>query len=360
MERTHRFSKPIGVVLALAALIVLLLWMQGILGGGKIKPGEIPYAIKEIKEPYAVDVVRKATYVNSEEAVGTVRAKREVLISPRVMGILLELPVKAGDPVQNGQLLARVDDRDSKSRLEQARSAVREAESEHERASSDYERFQRLRKEQAVSQQQFETAQAAHLAAAARLQRARESLQEAEVSVGYTVIRSPITGFVVEKHMEVGDMASPGMPMLTVQEEGALRLEAAVREGLAGTIQLGGTLKVRIDALNLDLSGVVEEKVPVADPMTRSFLVKVSLPQRPGLRSGMFGRLYLPTGSVTALTVSQKAIQGVGEIQMVWVLSEDRPERRYVRTGLIYDDRVEVLSGLKEGDKVVLVSPKET
>ena len=88
--------------------------------------------------------------------------------------------------------------------------------------------------------------------------------------------------------------------------------------------------------------------------------MRVSLPQGPGLRSGMFGRLYIPTGSATALTVSRKAIQRVGEIELVWVLSDNRPERRYVRTGLIYDDRVEVLSGLNEGDKVVLVSSKET
>jgi len=282
------------------------------------------------------------------------------MISPRIMGALLELPFKEGDPVGNGQRVARVDDRDIRARLEQARSQVAGAQSEFSRATSDFDRFRRLREQEAVPQQQFESVQASYRAAEARLKGAQEGLREAEVNIGYTVITSPVTGYVVEKHMNVGDMVSPGRPILTIQEAGALRLEAAVREGLAGTIQLGDLLRVRIDALNLGLTGSVEEKVPVADPMTRSFLVKVSLPQQPGLRSGMFGRLFIPTGSVTPLTVSQKAIQKLGAVELVWVVFEqNRPERRYVRTGRLYEDRVEILSGLKEGERVVLVPPGE-
>jgi RND family efflux transporter MFP subunit len=276
------------------------------------------------------------------------------------MGALLELPFKEGDSVGNGQRVARVDDRDIRARLEQARSQVAGAQSEFSRATSDFERFRRLREQEAVPQQQFESVQASYRAAEARLKGAQEGLREAEVNIGYTVITSPVTGYVVEKHMNVGDMASPGRPILTIQEAGALRLEAAVREGLAGTIQLGDLLRVRIDALSLGLTGSVEEKVPVADPMTRSFLVKVLLPQQPGLRSGMFGRLFIPTGSVTPLTVSQKAIQKLGAVELVWVVFEqNRPERRYVRTGRLYEDRVEILSGLKEGERVVLVPPGE-
>ena len=150
-------------------------------------------------------------------------------------------------------------------------------------------------------------------------------------------------------------MAAPGRPLVTVQEEGFLRLEAAVREGLTEEINLGDRLRVKIDALDLELTGEVEEKVPASDPRTRTFTVKVSLPRKPGLRSGMFGRLYIPTGSVAALTVAQKAIQRVGGLELVWVVSGDeQPRRRYVRTGRIYEDRVEILSGLQEGDRVIV------
>ena len=358
MERTHRMSKLLGVILSVLALILLLLWMQGILGGGKIPPGELASGRKALAQPYTVDVAQRTTQVRCEEAVGTVKAKREVIISPRIMGTLLDLPVKAGESVSEGQLLCRIDDRDIRARLEQARSAVAEAQSEHERASKDYQRFERLLKDEAVTQQQFETARAVYEGAEARLRGAREALREAEVSLEYAVIRSPVAGYVVEKHMEVGDMAAPGRPVVTVQEEGGLRLEAAVREGLAGSLLLGDSLRVRIDALEMELSGTLEEKVPVADPRTRSFLVKVSLPQQPGLRSGMFGRLFIPTGSATPLTVSSRAIESTGQIEQVWVLSEeDVPQRRYVRTGRIYDDRVEILSGLREGERVVV--PKD-
>jgi RND family efflux transporter MFP subunit len=355
MDRTHRMSKLLGVILAVLALMLLLLWMQGILGGGKISPGEVASGHKALEEPYTVDMAQRTTQVRWEEAVGTVEAKREVIISPRIMGTLLDLPVNAGESVVEGQLLCRLDDRDIRARQGQARSAVTAAESEYERASKDYQRFERLLNDQAVTQQQFETARAVYRGAEARLRGARDALKEAEVGLGYTVIRSPVAGYVVEKHMETGDMAAPGRPIVTVQEEGGLRLEAAVREGLIGSLLLGDSLRVRIDALEMELSGTLQEKVPVADPRTRSFLVKVSLPQKPGLRSGMFGRLFIPTGSVTPLTVSSEAVESIGQIQQVWVLSEEGvPQRRYVRTGRIYADRVEILSGLREGERVVV------
>ena len=355
MDRTHRMSKLVGVILAVLALMLLLLWMQGILGGGKISPGELTSGRKALEEPYTVDVAQRTTQVRWEEAVGTVKAKREVIISPRIMGTLLDLSVNAGENVVQGQVLCRLDDRDIRARLEQARSAVVEAESEYERASRDYQRFERLRKDEAVTQQQFEAARAVYQGAEARLGRTREARREAEVNLEYAVIQSPVTGYVVEKHMEVGDMATPGRPVVTVQEEGGLRLEAAVREGLVGSLLLGDSLRVRVDAVEMELSGTLEEKVPAADPRSRSFLVKVSLPQQPGLRSGMFGRLFIPTGSVTPLTVSSRAVESIGQIQQVWVLSEEGfPQRRYVRTGRIYVDRVEVLSGLQEGERVVV------
>jgi len=355
MDRRHRISKLLGVILAILALMLLLLWMQGIVGGGKILPGEVASGRKAVEEPFAVDVAQRTTQVRLEEAVGTVKAKREVIISPRIMGTLLDLPVSAGESVVEGQLLCRIDDRGIRAQKEQAQSAVAGAESEYERASKDYQRFKRLLKNQAVTQQHFETARAVYQSAEARLRGARDALKEAEVSLGYAVIRSPVAGYVVEKHMEVGDMATPGRPVVTVQEEGGLRLEAFVREGLVGSLLLGDSLRVRIDALEMELSGRLEEKVPVADPRTRSFLVKVSLPQRPGLRSGMFGRLFIPTGSVTPLTILSQAIEKIGQIQQVWVLSEEGlPQRRYVRTGRVYGDRVEILSGLREGERVMV------
>jgi len=360
MERSQRVFKFAGVVLAVVALVLLLLWMQGILGGGKIEPGERALEPQGPERAYVEQPVSRKTYTDFEEAVGTVTARREVYVASRVMGTVLELPVKAGDQVQQGTLLVRIDDRDVKARLAQARAAAAEAQSEYARARSDHERFQRLRAEKAATQQQFEQAQAAYRAAGARLERAGEAVREAEVNLGYTVIRSPVDGFVVEKSMAVGDMATPGQPILMLQEGGSLRLDAAVREGLANRINLGDRLTVRIDALDSEMTGAVEEKVPVADPRSRSFLVKISLPQKPGLRSGMFGRLFLPTETVTPLTVPREAVQRTGQLETVWVLGDDgHPRRRYVRTGKIYDESVEVISGLDEGETVLIVEEED-
>jgi RND family efflux transporter MFP subunit len=358
MDRTRRFSKWIGVVLAVAALVLLLLWMQGILGGGKIQPGEVAVLQAEQTQAQGEGQAERTRFVKHEEAVGTVETKREVMIAPRIMGTILELPVRAGDKVSQGQMLVKLDDRDVRTRLEQARSAVVAAESVYTRTRSDHERFQRLRRQDAVSEQQLEQAQAAYRSASARLKGIREALKEAEINLGYADIRSPVNGYVVEKDMEVGDMASPGRPILLLQEGGSLQLEAAVREGLAGSIALGDSLEVKVDAVGKTFTGTVEEKVPVADPRSRSFLVKVSLPQSPGLRSGMFGRLYIPTGWVMPLTVPRQAIQQIGQLQQVWVISEEgKTIKRYVRTGINYEDRVEVLSGLDEGERVLVFAP---
>jgi len=355
MNKTQRLSKAAGVVLALGGLILLLLWMQGVLGGGKIGPGEVSLEELEPGQPHRVDVAKRTMFAHREEAVGTVTSKREVIVVPRIMGAVLDLPVRAGDQVVQGQVLVRMDDRDVRSRLEQARSGVVEAESEFSRAASDYERFQRLRREEAVPQQRFEQAEAQHRTASARLKMIREAAREAEINLGYTVIRSPVDGYVVEKNMEVGDMAAPGQPLLVLQEGGTLLLEAAVREGLAGVVNLGDKLPVRIDAVNAEIVGTLAEKVPAADPKSRSFSIKLSLPQQQGLRSGMFGRVYIPTGSATPLTVSREAVRKVGQLDLVWVAEDGRnPQRRYVRVGRVYEDRLEVLSGLNEGERVLV------
>jgi multidrug efflux pump subunit AcrA (membrane-fusion protein) len=120
MERAHRFSKLIGVVVAVAALVLLLLWMQGIVGGGKIRPGTVPAQSTVFTAPHGEGTVSRTRFIKREEAVGTVKTKREVLIAPRIMGTILELPVRAGDRVEQGQVLARLDDRDARTRLEQA------------------------------------------------------------------------------------------------------------------------------------------------------------------------------------------------------------------------------------------------
>jgi HlyD family secretion protein len=159
---------------------------------------------------------------------------------------------------------------------------------------------------------------------------------------------------VVKRMVEPGDLAMPGKPLLIVQTAGSMRLEAYVREGLINEVQPNKELMVRIDSLKKTVKGTVEEVVPSADPKTRTFLVKVGLPDLIGAYPGMFGILLVPAGSRQAVLVPTEAVRRVGQLETVMV-QEGRDWRTYsVKTGQTHGDLIEVLSGLNGNETVAL------
>ncbi len=133
-----------------------------------------------------------------------------------------------------------------------------------------------------------------------------------------------------------------------------------MREGLAGRVRLGMQLPIRIDALNLEVEGTVREIVPRAEATSRSLLVKVTLPkdQLPGVYIGMFGRLSIPVGELERVVVASQAVEQVGQLHLADVVRDDGSlERRFVRTGQRFGDKIEILAGLTTADKVALPSP---
>ena len=223
-------------------------------------------------------------------------------------------------------------------------------------------------KSEAATQQQMEESESAFQQARAGLSRAREALKEGNAGVrqaekgveearivqAYTEIRSDADGQVVERLVEPGDMAFPGKSLLVLQTRGILRLEAMVPESFIQRIRLGETLDVIIKAAKESLRGSVSEITPSADPVTRSFLVKVDLPETKGLYSGMFGRLLVPVGEISVIWIPEKALERVGQLKMVTVKSGEDWHRIYVTTGRSFDGQVEVLSGLNGGETVAL------
>lgn len=189
-------------------------------------------------------------------------------------------------------------------------------------------------------------------AASAWVKQARKAVEEAEINLGYTSIVAPADGEVARRMVESGDLAFPGKQLMLIQTGGSLRLEALVREGVIGKVRIGQELDLEIQALGEHTSGTVEEVVPSADPLTRSFLVKVGLNPLPGLYPGMFGRLLIPLQQKTVVLVPQNSVSRVGQLQTVLVQTNDIWEPVYVRTGRSYGDKVEVLSGLTGNETV--------
>ncbi len=380
-KRPRKGLRFLSFLAGITALVLLMLYMAGVFVPDKIGPGKISLETQKWTPESTAKAVRE-TITDFYEAPGTVRPRKETRVESRVQGRVVEVLVEPGDFVKKGDRLVVLDSREFQARLDrahqavlsararrdQARQAVKSAEAGFERARASHERMTTYFKSEAATKQQMEDAEASFQQAKAGLNQALEMLKESEAGVkqaekgamaarivrDYTEIRSDAEGQVAERLVEPGDMAFPGKQLLVLQTRGVLRLEALVPEGFIGRIKMGEILKVVVKAVNKSLSGPVTEIVPAADPATRSFLVKVDLPETEGLYPGMFGRLLVPVGEISVVWIPKDALERVGQLEMVRVKSGEDWARIYVTTGRAFDSRVEALSGLDGGEVVAL------
>jgi multidrug efflux pump subunit AcrA (membrane-fusion protein) len=332
------------------------------------------------------------------EATGTVRSKTTTVLSSKIMGMVISLRAREGDKVRVGQVLIEIDHREANAQLQKveallrqaqeglaeveqainaAKSAQAAAEANQRLADSTHARHQSLFERKSLSPQEFDEAKAKQEMAEAETRRAGDTLKmlaakrqqalagidqaRAEVAngkifVSYARIASPISGVVVSKHTEVGSMAAPGAPLLTIEDGSRYRLEVPVEESRLGKIGMGHRARVRIDALGADhLEGAVSEITPVADPMSRSYTVKVELPARQSLRSGLYGVAGFESGQRQAILIPQKAVAQRGQLVGVFVVDDVGVARlRLIKTGKSYGESVEALSGLSDGERIVV------
>ncbi|MFA6545689.1 MAG: efflux RND transporter periplasmic adaptor subunit [Limisphaerales bacterium] len=275
-----------------------------------------------------------------EEIVGTVRPRLSAAVSAKAGGSIERMLVAPGQAVKTGELLAQLDAREIQARLDQA-TALRE------QTAKDLQRFQKLIADKAVTQQEFDAVQARQRVAAA-------ALTEAEAQLGYTRILAPFDGVITHKRADVGDLATPGRPLLELENPAALRLEADVPEALLANLKLGDRLPVHIAALKTELSGNISEIAPAADAGSRTFLVKLDLPTAPGLRSGQFGRVAIPVAEVNALRVPTSAVVVRGQMELVFVVANQQAQMRLVKTGKRLGSEIEIVSGLNSGEVLVV------
>ena len=313
--------------------------------------------------------VRQANLPDLLEAAGTVRAAQTSDLASQMMGTIVEIRVHEGDRVQRGQVLAVIDDSQPRAALDRATAgelaAQQElvaAESNLALAESTLKRYQALYERKSVSPQEFDEIKARQQAALARRDiadagqaQAKAALTQAHTAFDYSRIRAPFDGVVTEKKVDSGTLASPGMPIFTVEDTRRYRLEVTVNENDLRDLRMGQQVSAVIDALdNTALSGKVVQIVPAADPASRSFLVKVELPTSPRLRSGLFGRAQFPRGERQALLIPGSAVVDRGQLQGVFVIDQNKlASLRYVTLGKAFGSQVEVLAGLQDGDRLV-------
>jgi RND family efflux transporter MFP subunit len=276
------------------------------------------------------------------EVTGQVTAIFQAALSSRIQGTIDTLFVREGTSVAKGETLIQLDNRD-------VRADLARASAELENTKAQLDRMSRLYIQDAVSQQEMENATRAF-----KIAEANRKAVLAQLS--YTMVKAPFDGVITEKMVEAGELASPGQPLLRMENPRQLRLNATVAEGDFRSVSLGDKISVVIDALGEHaLDGVVGQILPAGDSQTHTFTVKVNLPAEPGLKSGMFGRFQLDKGTRKTILVPWTAVVERGELTSVFAVGSDQIARlRWVKVGRRFDQHLEILSGVNGGESVLL------
>jgi len=345
------------LVLALATLV------------GCSSERETASAVPETVSNVSLLSVQPANVPDLVEAVGTLRAAQTSQLASQMMGNIVEIRVHEGDRIQRGQVLAVLDEAQPRAALDRATAAdlasqqgITAADSDLALAEATFKRYQTLYEKKSVSPQEFDEVKARYQGAQARRDMARSgqvqakaAVQQAHTAFGYTRILAPFDGIVTEKKADVGMLASPGMPIFTVEDLHRYRLEATVNETDLRYVRMGQQIPVVIDAIgDKELNGRVVEIVPAADSASRSFLVKIEMPSDPALRSGFFGRAQFSRGERSSLLIPRTAIVERGQLQGIYVLDQNKiANLRYITLGKPSGAQVEVLAGLQAGETLI-------
>lgn len=346
-------ARALAAMAFIAGVTLLLLWLAGkfepkVATVVSTSPGEPPVSLGPLVRAHVIRVPL------TETAVGTIRAVHETTIGSKLLARVVETDLKAGQHVRSGEVLVRLDDADLRAKLEQGQAAAISAEAAYNQAAIDEKRYGALVTTGAASRQEYDTVVTRRKSLEADLRRAREIVNEAQATLDWATVRSPIDGTIIDKKVDVGDLVTPGQVLVALFDPTRMQLVASVRESLAHRLAVGEDIAVEIEGLDKQCSGTISEIVPEAQAASRSFQVKVTGPCPKGVYTGMFARMFIPLDEEQVLVVPRQAVRNVGQLELVDVIEEGRGTRRAVRTGRRFGADVEVLSGLREGEQVLI------
>ena len=310
--------------------------------------------------------LRSAAGTGVETSVdGVVEAVRQTRLSTQVAGAIVALQVKAGDRVKAGQELLRIDASAAQQGVAASASQVEAAQAQLKVAASELARQKQLHQKQYISQAALERSQAQWEAAQAQVNALQAQTRVAQTQSGFFLLKAPYAGIVSEVAVTLGDMALPGRPLLTLHDPSALRVTAAVPQALLGS------LSTRLDQVRYEINGIggsaarlqpaAVELLPTLDAASHTAQIRLTLPPAAAdkaLMPGLFARVWLPVGGSAKagpqrLFLPASAILRRAELTAAYVVdAQGKPRLRQVRLGRVAGDQVEVLSGLRPGDKV--------
>jgi RND family efflux transporter MFP subunit len=328
------------------------IFYAGLLGAGLVLIGGVSLFVRENgyaktarpEQPISVNTidVKSETLDAIVSATGALTSRNTSVLSSKIMGNVVALNVNEGDRVARGQVLARIESGEISAQVFQAQAAYNNAELQ-------YNRIKSLFDEQAATRMEMEQATLG-------FESAKAGLNAAKAMESYTMITAPIEGRIVEKKINLGEMALPGQPILKIEDNTHLRLEVTVREQDLRAVHIGKPVTVVIDALpGREIKARVAQVVPAADIRTHSFIVKIDVPAEQGLITGMYGKAFFSIGKREAILVPRSAIVDLSGISGVYLVSsEGNAMFQMLQLGEAQGDRVEAVTGLKPGDRVIV------
>jgi RND family efflux transporter MFP subunit len=347
------------LIVGLAVLVVVIAYLAGLFSK-KISPGESAIRGRPLANR-ATSTVRQTTKDYIIEAVGKLGAAERTVVASKLLATIKQVTVNAGEEVKQGDILVRLESDEYEARLQQVKEALVGSQARQAEARTAFDRVAQLWRDSpgTVTRGDYDQAVARYRSAEAEVRRLEQEVAEAQVLLSYADIKAPKAGRIVKRLAEPGDTATRGQALLEIYDARSLRLEAPVPEQLAVQLKLGDPLAVRIDALDEMVEGTIDEIEPQADVLSRSFLVKVALPESDKLYEGMTGRLLIPAGKQGFLCLDAGAVRRIGQLEFVDVVRDDNTlNRRLVKTGRKGEaGRVEILSGVRAGERVVVCRP---
>lgn len=282
---------------------------------------------------------------------GRVEAVHQATVSAQTSGRIAELLFDVNDFVDAGAIIMRFTDKEQREAMNRAQAALAEAQARLEQASQEFTRVENMFRNETVSRARFDQARADRDAAQARLDAAKSGVETAQEQLEYTVVRAPYAGIVSKRHVELGELVSPGQPLISGLSLQSLRVNVDVPQGMFHAVRTIGKAFVYVDEDRIAAESMTF--FPVADPAANTFRVRVDLPDGAAtLYPGMFVKVGFVVGETHRLLIPADAIVRRSELSAVYVVAGDDVMLRQVRLGRHYGDQVEVLAGLDEGEQV--------
>jgi RND family efflux transporter MFP subunit len=280
---------------------------------------------------------------------GAVVARQRAELSSRLTAKAAEVLVAVGDNVQQGDILIRLESDDLDARVEQAEQSLSGAQARLNAARKDFSRVKELLSRKLVSQSQFDQSESQLQSANASFKQAKAAMSEAQTTLGYSMISAPFDGVITQKHINAGDMAAPGMPLLALYNPDSLQVEVNIAESVLPYIQLGSVLDVELPTNSIRTTSNVIEITPAADMGSRSYRIKLELTAQEKLYPGMYAKAKVAVGQQSLIRIPMDSFYQIGQLNYVKVWDGEMVIRRLIQLG----ENGRVRKGLRAGEEVL-------